>query len=166
MNLTRHDLRTPLAAASAAALALALVACGSSSSTSTTPSTTTGTGVVASGGTPLNITLKDFSVTLAGSQSLKPGTYAITVTNDGPSSHNLTVDGPGVAAQSTGTFPSGQKRTLTVTLANGAYTFFCSLHKSAGMTLPVTVGSGGTSGGTTTPPASSGGGSSSGGAWA
>ncbi len=165
MNLTRQNLRTPLAAASAAALALALVACGSASSTSTTPSTTTGTGVAASGGTPLSVTLKDFSVTLAGSQALKPGTYTITVTNDGPSSHNLTVDGPGVAAQSTGTFPSGQKRTLTVTLANGAYTFFCSLHKSAGMTLPVMVGSGST-GGTTTPPASSGGGSSSGGGWA
>jgi len=124
---------------------------GSSSSTpSSTPaaggSTTTGGGAgsttTGGGGTDVAVTLKDFAITLAGGNSLKPGTYTFTVANDGPSAHNLTIDGPGVDNAATPTFGSGETKSLTVTLENGTYDFFCSVpgHKQAGMDVSVAVG--------------------------
>lgn len=93
-------------------------------------------------GTSVGVTLKDFSITLAGGDSLSPGTYTFTVANQGPSAHNLTIEGPGVDNAATPTFGSGETKTLTVTLKNGKYDFFCSVpgHKQAGMNVDVTVG--------------------------
>ncbi|MGZ4482258.1 MAG: plastocyanin/azurin family copper-binding protein [Gaiellales bacterium] len=115
-------------------------------------------------GTTVDVTLKNFSITLTGGDSLAPGTYTFHVTNNGPSSHNLTINGPGVSDQATPTFASGSTQDLTVTLKNGTYDFFCSVpgHKALGMDVSVTVGSGGSAGGG----GSTGGGtSSSGGGW-
>jgi plastocyanin len=160
-----------LAAPAALLLAGVLAACGSSSASTTTSSSSapapaaSGSTASAPQGKVVKVTLKNYSVTLAGGDHLSPGTYTFEVTNaSGGTGHNLTISGPGVANMATPTFTSGTKR-LTVTLKNGRYTFFCSIHKSFGMTTPVTVGSGGGSSGTTTPPASSGGSSSSGGSW-
>lgn len=162
MKISRSPLhRLPLMAA-VGALALVLAGCGSSSSSS---SSSTPAGGGSSGpGTNIAVTLKNYSITLA-SMPTKPGTYSFQVTNQGPASHNLTINGPGVSNQTTGTFASSDgTKTLTVTLKSGTYDFFCSVpgHKQLGMNVQVMIGSGssGGGGGTTT-----GGSSSSGGGW-
>jgi plastocyanin len=95
--------------------------------------------------------------------TLAAGTYTFHVTNDGTMGHNLTVNGPGVSNQTTGTFDAGGTADLTVTLKNGTYDLYCSVpgHKALGMDATITVGTGGSGGG------SSGGGGStqSGGGW-
>ena len=163
-------------AAAAAALTLALAACGSASSSGTSsPSTaaaggggTTSTPVSVSG-KKIDVTEKDFSIMVAGGSTVKPGTYTFVVVNKGPSSHNLTIDGPGVAGKATPTFGPGTQ-TLTVGLKKGTYDLFCSVpgHKALGMDTKLTVGSGGSgsAAAASTGSTSSGGGStSSGGSW-
>ena len=151
-----------------AALSLGLAACGGGSSGGTsTPAGGggTGSGGGGGGGTPVNVTEKDFSITIAGGTTLAPGTYTFNATNEGPSGHNLTIEGPGVDDKATPTFSSGTQQ-LTVTLKNGTYEFYCSVpgHKQAGMDVNVTVGSGGSGSGGST--GSGGGGSTgSGGGW-
>ena len=93
-------------AAAAAALTLALAACGSSSSSpaSSTTSVPAGNGGGSTStptvsGKTIAVTEKDFSITVAGASGIKPGTYTFVVTNKGPSSHDLTVNGPGVSNQ-------------------------------------------------------------------
>jgi plastocyanin len=161
--------RQILAVPAALLLSVALAACGSSSAGTTASSAASAASAAASSaashaGKIERVTLKNYSVTLAGGNHLSPGTYTFVVTNASGTGHNLTISGPGVANKATPTFSSGAQR-LTVTLKNGMYTFFCSIHKALGMTTAVTVGSGGGSSGSTTPPASSGGSSSSGGSW-
>ena len=138
--------------AAAGLLAVVLAGCGSSSGSSSSSSSAASvpaasggsTTTMASGGsgTSVDVTLKDFSITLAGGDSLSPGTYTFTVANQGPSAHNLTIEGPGVDKAATPTFGSGETKTLTVTLKTGKYDFFCSVpgHKQAGMNVDVTVG--------------------------
>jgi plastocyanin len=138
--------------AALAALSLALAACGGGSSSNSTTTTTnastpaaqTGggsTGGGSSSGTAVNVTLADFSISIAGGTSLNPGTYTFNVSNSGPTAHNLTIEGPGVNEPATPTFTSGTQK-LTVTLTQGKYEFFCSVpgHKEAGMDVDVTVG--------------------------
>ncbi|MGN6380454.1 MAG: plastocyanin/azurin family copper-binding protein [Gaiellales bacterium] len=137
---------TPLRLAVAvSALALVLSACGGSSSSPSSETTGSITSKVESGasGNAIAVTLKDFSISLARMPSAA-GTYTFDVSNQGPSAHNLTVNGPGVSGQTTGTFsPSDGTKTLTVTLQNGKYDFYCSVpgHKAAGMNVEVTIGS-------------------------
>ena len=151
-------------AAALAALTFALAACGGGSSSSNSTPTPAGGGGSSSGGagngTPVDVTLADFSIDVAGGTNLKPGTYTFNVTNNGPSAHNLTIEGPGVDNQATPTFSSGTQ-SLTVTLTKGSYDFFCSVpgHKEAGMNLDVTVGGGGAAGGGSTEDSRGGGGS-------
>ena len=165
-------------AAAAAALTLALAACGSASSsgTSSAPTTAAGGGgggttstPVAVSGKKIDVTEKDFSITVAGGATVKPGTYTFVVVNKGPSSHDLSINGPGVADKATPISGPGTQ-TLTVTLKKGTYDLFCSVpgHKALGMDTKLTVGSGGsgTAAASTTTSTSSGGGStSSGGSW-
>ena len=82
---------------------------------------------------------------VASTGSLAPGTYTFHVTNNGPSSHNLTINGPGVSDKATPTFAAGGSQDLTVTLTKGTYDLFCSVpgHKQLGMDTNLTVGSGG-----------------------
>lgn len=142
-------------AAALVALTFALAACGGgSSSSNSTPPSASGGGSSDSGGgagTPVDVTLADFSIDIAGGTTLDAGTYTFNVTNNGPSGHNLTIEGPGVDNQATPTFTSGTQQ-LTVTLTEGSYEFFCSVpgHKEAGMDVDVTVGSGGAGGGGST----------------
>lgn len=162
-------------AAALVALTLAVAACGGGSSgSSSTPPPASGGGSSSSGGggsgTPVDVTLADFSITIAGGTTLAPGTYTFNVKNTSATGHNLTIEGPGVNEQATPTFSSSTQQ-LTVTLKNGSYEFFCSVpgHKQAGMDVNVTVGSGGggAAGSTTEDSSGSGdgGSSSSGGGW-
>jgi plastocyanin len=156
-------------AAALTAIILTAAACGGGSSSGGSAG---GGGGGASGGggggTPIAVTEKDFSISIAGGTTLAPGMYTFTVTNQGPASHNLTINGPGVSNQATPTFASGTQ-SLTVTLKNGTYDFFCSVpgHKALGMDATVTVGSGGggSAAGSTSGGSSSGGSTSSGGGW-
>jgi len=165
-------------AAAAAALTLALAACGSGSSSGTTSSSTAAAGgggggttstPVAVSGKKIDVTEKDFSITVAGGSTVKPGTYTFVVVNKGPSSHDLAINGPGVADKATPISGPGTQ-TLTVTLKKGTYDLFCSVpgHKALGMDTKLQVGSGGsgTAAASSTGSTSSGGGStSSGGSW-
>ena len=129
--------------AAAGLLAVVLAGCGSSSAASVAAASGGPTTMAGGGsGTSVGVTLKDFSITLAGGDSLSPGTYTFTVANQGPSAHNLTIEGPGVDNAATPTFGSGETKALTVTLKDGKYDFFCSVpgHKQAGMNVDVTVG--------------------------
>jgi plastocyanin len=129
-------------AAAAAALTLVLAACGGGSSSSSAGGGGGGAGSVqSSSGKQIAVTEKDFSITVAGGSTVQPGTYTFVVTNKGPSSHNLTINGPGVSNQATPTFGPGTK-TLTVTLKSGTYDLYCSVpgHKALGMDTHLTVG--------------------------
>ena len=138
--------RTALVLALVGAVTLAASACGSSSSgggsSATTGTEAAGGGGGGGSGTPIDVTLKDYSIDVASTGSLAPGTYTFHVTNNGPSSHNLTVDGPGVSDKATSTFAAGGSEDLTVTLKSGSYDLFCSLpgHKQLGMDTSLTVG--------------------------
>jgi plastocyanin len=126
-----------------AALTFAFAACGGGSSSSSSTPAGDGSSSGGGSGTPVDVALADFSIALAGGNTLTPGTYTFHVTNNGPSAHNLTIEGPDVEDQATPTFSSGTKD-LTVTLKDGSYEFYCSVpgHKAAGMEVDVTVGSG------------------------
>lgn len=130
-----------------AVLAVGAAACGSgssggSSASSTTPASTSAAASPSSqaSGSTVDVTLKDYSITVAGGSKLAPGTYTFHVTNEGPSAHNLTVNGPGVSDQATPTFQAGTQN-LTVKLAKGSYELFCSVpgHKQLGMDTHITV---------------------------
>ncbi|HYW28327.1 MAG TPA: plastocyanin/azurin family copper-binding protein [Gaiellales bacterium] len=131
----------------AGALLPAATACGSSSGgSSSTPAAAASTPAAApssqaSAGSTVNVTLKDFSITVASGSKLAPGSTTFHVTNEGPSAHNLTINGPGVSNSATPTFSPGTQN-LTVTLQKGTYELFCSVpgHKQAGMDTHITVG--------------------------
>jgi plastocyanin len=151
---------------------MAAAACGGGSSSPSTPAPAGGGGSTSSGGsgTPVSVTEKDFSISIAGGTHLKAGTYTFNVANQGPTSHDLTINGPGVSNQKTPIMSAGSSQSLTVTLKNGTYDFYCSVpgHKALGMDATVTVGSGGggsAAGGSTAGGSSSGGSTSSGGGW-
>jgi plastocyanin len=59
-------------------------------------------------------------------KTLKPGKYSITV-NDKSSIHNFHLKGPGVNKVITAT-PFTGKKTVTVTLKKGKYTYVCDPH--------------------------------------
>jgi uncharacterized cupredoxin-like copper-binding protein len=129
-------MRSLRVAAAAAALTLALAACGGSSSSSSS------SGQPAASGKTIAVTEKDYSISIAGGDHIAAaGTYTFVVTNKGPSSHDLTIDGPGVSNKSTPISGPGTQN-LTVTLKAGKYDFFCSVpgHKALGMNVNVTVG--------------------------
>ena len=139
--------RSLISLAAAIVIAVTVAACGSSSGGgSSAPAAGGGASAPATsasggGGTSIPVTLKDFSISATGVSSLKPGTVTFVVSNQGPSSHNLTVNGPGVANAATSTFASGGTQNLTVTLKKGTYDLFCSVpgHKAAGMDMHITV---------------------------
>jgi plastocyanin len=76
-----------------------------------------------------------FTITLtnAGKKvtSLKAGSYMITV-NDKAKIHNFHLIGPGVNKQIT-TVPQVGKKSVTVTLQKGTYTYQCDPHAAGGM---------------------------------
>lgn len=91
----------------------------------------------ASGGSaaaPVPVSLTEFSIT--DPLEVAPGGQ-LAVTNDGAQVHNLVIEGDGQTAD----LGSGQSETLTIDLAEGEYTVYCSIagHRDAGMEGTLTV---------------------------
>jgi uncharacterized cupredoxin-like copper-binding protein len=104
---------------------------------STAETTTTNGGPAAK---KVAVTEKDFKIELP-STSLSPGAYEFDLKNDGPSQHDLAVNGPGVANAKTAVIGGGSTATLKVTLKAGDYELYCSVpgHKQLGMDVKVKV---------------------------
>jgi plastocyanin len=103
-------------------VAIGLAACGSSSKKSDS----------GGGGGAAQITIKDFSFTVAG--SVAAGS-TVTVKNDGPSTHTVTAD---KGEFNTGNVDGGKTVTFTAPSKAGDYAFHCSIHSSMTATLKVT----------------------------
>ena len=84
----------------------------------------------------------EFKITLP-AEKLAPGKVTFDVTNAGKIPHDLVVSGPGVTGTAkTPLVNAGKTAKLTVTLAAGSYTLYCSVpgHRAAGMSAKLTVG--------------------------
>jgi plastocyanin len=95
----------------------------------------------AASGHPVAVSETEFKVALP-AQKLSPGKVTFTVRNDGKIQHDLVISGPGVAgAAKTPLLSPGKAAKLTVTLAAGTYTLYCSVpgHRAAGMVAKLTV---------------------------
>jgi len=140
-------------ASGAALLALGLgglTACGGSSSgaaASTTQPAATSTSAEASPSSgsaseaeAITATEKDFSISLD-EDSLKAGSYTITVKNDGNATHDLAVEEDGTTKAKSDSIGPGESTTLKVDLDAGKYVFYCSIgnHRAMGMETTVTV---------------------------
>ncbi|MGI8801674.1 MAG: plastocyanin/azurin family copper-binding protein [Solirubrobacteraceae bacterium] len=134
----------------AALAVLALPACGSSSSNSGTTSTTTST---PASKTPVAKTPAGAASTVAlmanpsgvfaynqKSLSATAGKVTIDFTNQAPVPHNVAVAEGSKTLGETPVFNAGTK-TLTLTLAKGSYTYFCTVpgHRQQGMEGTLTV---------------------------
>jgi uncharacterized cupredoxin-like copper-binding protein len=126
---------------------LAVAGCGSSSS-STSPATTTSTHTTSAPATP-SATGKQLSLEAnpegqlkynKTSLTAKAGAISISLTNNSPLSHNLTVESSSGAKLATPTFKGGSQ-TLSLNLQPGTYKFFCTVpgHRAAGMEGTLTV---------------------------
>ena len=156
-----HPLRTrarraPAAAVLAIAAAL-LTGCGgddpeadaggtttSSSSAEETTESSSAAGETsesdASGTQTIEVASVDFSFELA-EDTLAPGTYEITLTNEGGATHDLVVERDGEDVAASDQIGPGESSTFEVTLEEGEYVFYCSVgnHRSMGMEVPVQV---------------------------
>lgn len=102
-------------------------------------------------GAAVEIVLTDFALEPA-SLSLDPGSYTVTVLNEGDTVHALKVDGPG-GESDTGQIQPGESAELALDLSEpGEYELTCPVgdHRDRGMEGTLTVGGAGAGGGTTT----------------
>lgn len=150
---TRSMPKLSLLAALVTALALALAACGGSSKSSSSaaaPATsssaatsTSASSTATGGGSPSAGGAQSIAANPSGklaytkkSLSAKAGTVKIAFTNTSPLAHNLTIQKgtSGAVVGATPTFQGGTK-VLSVKLAPGTYTFYCTVpgHRMAGM---------------------------------
>jgi uncharacterized cupredoxin-like copper-binding protein len=92
----------------------------------------------------VNVSEKEFSIALAGGNSLKTGTYKFAVDNTGKIQHDLAIEGNGIKETKTPLIDAGQSKSLQVDLKPGKYTFFCTVpgHEQLGMKVAVTVAGG------------------------
>jgi plastocyanin len=156
----RSHASLPRLATGAAVLALGLAgmsACGGSGSGSTSAATTSesaasssaepsASGSSSAGSTEaeaeaLKATENDFSISLD-EDHVKPGSYTITVVNDGNATHDLAVEEDGTTKATSDSISPGESTTMTVDLDAGEYVFYCSIgnHRAMGMELTVQVG--------------------------
>lgn len=92
------------------------------------PASTSANNLVGTTGPEWTITLKKAGRTVT---VLKPGTYKLTV-NDRSTSHNFRLRGPRTNRVITRLRYTGRK-TVTVTLRKGLYTYLCDPHEYGGM---------------------------------
>jgi len=113
--------------------------------TSSSPTATTGTPAPAS--SPAAVSALSLTANASGQLSYdttklaaKAGKVTINMTNMSPVEHNVTIAQGSKVLGSTPTFAGGTKG-VTVTLAPGTYTFYCSVpgHRQAGMEGVLTV---------------------------
>ena len=112
---------------------IGLVACAAPATDTSTPD--------APPATELTVSVADFMIDPAEIESPGP-TFTISVTNDGPTPHNLTVrDSAGEILVGTRDLSVGESETITAELEPGSYTIFCALpgHESLGMSGTLTV---------------------------
>jgi uncharacterized cupredoxin-like copper-binding protein len=94
------------------------------------------------GGQNVAVSESEFKIA-APAGKLAPGKFVFTVKNAGKIPHDLVVSGPGVQGSAkTPLLNAGQTAKLTVTLAAGTYTLYCSVagHRAAGMSAKLIVG--------------------------
>lgn len=110
---------------------------GDSSSSSSAASSSSGGSAEAEA---ITATEENFSISLD-EDTLKAGTYTITVVNNGNATHDLAVEEDGTTKATSDKIGPGQSTTLTVDLDAGEYVFFCSIgnHRAMGMELTVQV---------------------------
>jgi len=93
-------------------------------------------------GHTVTVSETEFKITLP-TEKLAPGSVTFAVKNAGKIQHDLVVSGSGVKGTAkTPLLNAGQSGKLTVTLAAGTYTLYCSVpgHRAAGMVAKLTVG--------------------------
>jgi plastocyanin len=135
---------------------LGLAACGGSSSNSSSPAAGGSTATAASsaatsasGGASVSSGEQSIAANPSGqlaytkkTLTAKAGTVKIAFTNKSPLSHDLTIQ-KGTSGAIVGATPKfqGGTKVLSVKLAPGTYTFFCSVpgHRMAGMVGTLTV---------------------------
>ena len=151
---------TPRAIALSLLVSLALVGCGGTPATTKPTGTPAGT-PSASGGTVVQVTEQEFSIT-PNPTSVAAGTVSFNVKNNGTLEHEFLVLGPtglppeglpsddggntvdeeevGVVAEDEGV-PAGTSTTVTANLAAGNYVLICNIatHWSSGMRVAFTV---------------------------
>jgi plastocyanin len=91
----------------------------------------------------IQVSEREFRIQLPPLKELSEGTYTFVVHNVGTIAHNLVVQGPNAAGpQTTPLIQPGQTAKLTVSLAVGRYTLFCSVddHRRLGMVAQLSVG--------------------------
>ena len=107
----------------------------------THPASPGGTAVVpdATGGATVEVLLADGRIALP-TQAVPPGPAVLTVTNGGKETHNLHVEGPGVAVAGD-PLPAGNTRPIDVTFQAGTYTFYCPIqdHRTKGEEATLTI---------------------------
>lgn len=84
----------------------------------------------------IDVTESEYKISLPSSKSLAPGTYTFVVKNDGKVAHNLVV-----GTKTTALIQPGGTARLTVPLAVGTVSLFCSVdgHRKLGMNATITV---------------------------
>jgi len=131
----------------------ALAGCGggdsgsSSAATATSDSSSSSAAASSSSGgsaeaEAITATEKDFSISLD-EDTLKAGSHAITVVNNGSATHDLAVEKDGTTMAKSDKIGPGGSTTLTVDLEPGKYVFYCSIgnHRAMGMEINVQVSS-------------------------
>jgi uncharacterized cupredoxin-like copper-binding protein len=92
------------------------------------------------GGT-VDVSETEFKIVLT-SAKLVPGKYTFVVKNTGKLGHDLVFEGPNVSGrEGTPVIQPGGTAKVTVSLAKGDYTLYCSVdsHRQAGMVTKITV---------------------------
>ena len=129
---------------------MALAACGSSSNSGTTNTTATTATTHTTSTTKPSASVQRLSLEANKAGELKyntteltakAGSATLTLTNNSPLSHNVTIeDSAGKVVAATTTFDGGS-HTIPLNLKPGTYKFFCSVpgHRMAGMEGTLTV---------------------------
>ena len=92
--------------------------------------------------TTVQVRESEFKIVPAPATVPAAGKVTFVVTNAGKIQHDLTLEGAGVSASTkTPLISSGKSAKLTVTLAAGTYTLYCSVpgHRAAGMVAKLVV---------------------------